>query len=278
MLRFKSENFFTLLNNTQTEKAAVYLILESEGAFDGMSKKEAKDYLDSEMERRWRCGMRDLEAIDKDGHAAIIGYGLRTLIDEPWNKKLWSGDWDSLVRAVEFIASAGGEVIVYSDLENLYATITHTQPDREEHDVIHMIFRELKPCGEREKEHITSMLSRYRYPEGKDFGFQTLDDNTLSLYPRLKKHYKFSPSDERTLKREANEMERRLGCKCKAVEGRVHVLHSHSHVGITVKDNGPNYHGVFEDRASLYLENNFCPQCGAPVIKIPHKTEKEALK
>lgn len=48
-------------------------------------------------------------------------------------------------------------------------------------------------------------------------------------------------------------------CKCGAIEGKKTLLNSQAHVGITTEflDNG-----VFKNNKALYLQNNYCPQCG----------------
>lgn len=48
-------------------------------------------------------------------------------------------------------------------------------------------------------------------------------------------------------------------CKCGHIEGKKTILNSHAHVGITIEfqDNG-----VFQNNKALYIENNYCPQCG----------------
>lgn len=62
-------------------------------------------------------------------------------------------------------------------------------------------------------------------------------------------------------------------CHCGESEGKTIILNSQAHVGIitAIQDNG-----VFEDNKALYLENRFCPQCGAPrkIIEIKEGSEK----
>lgn len=53
-------------------------------------------------------------------------------------------------------------------------------------------------------------------------------------------------------------------CSCGEIEGKKIILNSHAHVGITTEfqDNG-----VFKNNKALYLENNYCPQCGKKYAK-----------
>lgn len=48
-------------------------------------------------------------------------------------------------------------------------------------------------------------------------------------------------------------------CKCGAIEGKKTILNDMAHVGITTEfqDNR-----VFKNHEALYIENNYCPQCG----------------
>lgn len=50
-------------------------------------------------------------------------------------------------------------------------------------------------------------------------------------------------------------------CHCGEQPGKKTILNTQAHVGITTEflDNG-----VFINNHALYLENRFCPQCGAP--------------
>lgn len=50
-------------------------------------------------------------------------------------------------------------------------------------------------------------------------------------------------------------------CHCGEREGYTTVLNNHAFVGITTK---LRKNGVFIGNMALALENNFCPQCGAP--------------
>jgi hypothetical protein len=53
---------------------------------------------------------------------------------------------------------------------------------------------------------------------------------------------------------------RKQTCNCGAIEGKKTILCKVARVGITTRfrDNG-----TFLDNNSLYIQNNFCPQCGA---------------
>lgn len=50
-------------------------------------------------------------------------------------------------------------------------------------------------------------------------------------------------------------------CHCGERDGFTTILHNHALVGITTKFCS---NGVFIGNQALTLENNFCPQCGAP--------------
>lgn len=50
-------------------------------------------------------------------------------------------------------------------------------------------------------------------------------------------------------------------CHCADREGYITVLNDGICVGITTQFH-PN--GVFKGNQAAYVENNFCPQCGAP--------------
>lgn len=50
-------------------------------------------------------------------------------------------------------------------------------------------------------------------------------------------------------------------CHCADRDGFTTVLHNHAFVGITTRFR-PN--GVFIGNMAAHVENNFCPQCGAP--------------
>lgn len=52
---------------------------------------------------------------------------------------------------------------------------------------------------------------------------------------------------------------RRMACECGNIDGMTRIPNSHAHVGIITEfhDNG-----VFKNNRALYLENNYCPQCG----------------
>lgn len=63
-------------------------------------------------------------------------------------------------------------------------------------------------------------------------------------------------------------MKRNMNCNCGKSEGYKVLPNSHSGFGITVKDMGPDYDGVFVDNKFLTLENNYCPQCGTMITKI----------
>ncbi len=54
-------------------------------------------------------------------------------------------------------------------------------------------------------------------------------------------------------------MNRYQNCSCGSIEGKKTILNNHAHIGITTEfqDNG-----VFINNKALYIENNFCPQCG----------------
>lgn len=59
-----------------------------------------------------------------------------------------------------------------------------------------------------------------------------------------------------------------MNCTCGHVEGKKVIPHSHSlSFGITVKDMGEDYDGIYVDNKSFNLENNFCPQCGMKITK-----------
>ena len=48
-------------------------------------------------------------------------------------------------------------------------------------------------------------------------------------------------------------------CNCGAIPEKTTLLNSQAHVGITTEflDNG-----VYKNNKALYLQNNYCPQCG----------------
>lgn len=48
-------------------------------------------------------------------------------------------------------------------------------------------------------------------------------------------------------------------CNCGEIEGKKVILGNFSRIGITTEfqDNG-----VFKNHSALYVDNNFCPQCG----------------
>ena len=48
-------------------------------------------------------------------------------------------------------------------------------------------------------------------------------------------------------------------CNCGAQEGKTIILNSRAHIGVITEfhDNG-----TLRNNKALYLENNFCPQCG----------------
>jgi hypothetical protein len=54
---------------------------------------------------------------------------------------------------------------------------------------------------------------------------------------------------------------RKRTCTCGAIKGKKTILSNRVRVGITTEfhDNG-----VFKNNTALFLENNYCPQCGAP--------------
>lgn len=54
---------------------------------------------------------------------------------------------------------------------------------------------------------------------------------------------------------------RKQTCTCGAIKGKKTILNSHAIVGVTTEfqDNE-----VFKNNKGLYLENNYCPQCGTP--------------
>ena len=53
-------------------------------------------------------------------------------------------------------------------------------------------------------------------------------------------------------------------CDCGEIPGKKTLLYVHVRVGITTEfqDNG-----VFKNNKTLYLQNNYCPQCGAKYKK-----------
>ncbi|WOC33027.1 MULTISPECIES: hypothetical protein [Caproicibacterium] len=57
-------------------------------------------------------------------------------------------------------------------------------------------------------------------------------------------------------------------CNCGEKPGKKVILNNQAHVGITTEFQDI---GVFKNNEGLYLENRFCPQCGAPrkVVEIP---------
>ncbi|WP_273328152.1 hypothetical protein [Vallitalea guaymasensis] len=63
-------------------------------------------------------------------------------------------------------------------------------------------------------------------------------------------------------------------CNCGCIEGKNILLNSHAHVGITTEfqDNG-----VFHNNKALYIENNYCPQCGKKYNVVFEKDEQEEL-
>lgn len=69
-----------------------------------------------------------------------------------------------------------------------------------------------------------------------------------------------------------------MNCSCEHIEGKKVIPHSHSSFGITVKDMGESYEGTYIDRKPLSLENNFCPQCGTEITKIPLKSYWERVE
>lgn len=54
---------------------------------------------------------------------------------------------------------------------------------------------------------------------------------------------------------------RKQTCTCGAIKGKKTILNSHAIVGVTTEfqDNE-----VFKNNKGVYLENNYCPQCGTP--------------
>ena len=52
-------------------------------------------------------------------------------------------------------------------------------------------------------------------------------------------------------------------CNCGSIEGKKTILNSHVHVGITTKFSKT---GTFIENTCLYLEQNYCPQCGRKYI------------
>ena len=61
-------------------------------------------------------------------------------------------------------------------------------------------------------------------------------------------------------------------CHCGEKPGKKVVLSNQARVGIVTafRENG-----VFKDNEALYLENRFCPQCGAPRKIVEISTEPE---
>lgn len=61
-------------------------------------------------------------------------------------------------------------------------------------------------------------------------------------------------------------------CHCGEKPGKKVILNRQARVGIITafQDNG-----VFKDNEALYLENRFCPQCGAPRKAIEVSREQE---
>lgn len=50
-------------------------------------------------------------------------------------------------------------------------------------------------------------------------------------------------------------------CHCGEAPGKKTILSQEVHVGITTKFHA---NGTFKENTGLYLENRYCPQCGAP--------------
>lgn len=60
-------------------------------------------------------------------------------------------------------------------------------------------------------------------------------------------------------------------CHCGEIQGKKVILNAEARVGIiTAFQNN----GVFKDNEPLYLENRFCPQCGAPRKIVEIKPER----
>ena len=53
---------------------------------------------------------------------------------------------------------------------------------------------------------------------------------------------------------------RKKNCSCGEISGKKFVLNSHAWIGMTADEKD----GILTGKKGLYLENNYCPQCGAP--------------
>jgi hypothetical protein len=64
-------------------------------------------------------------------------------------------------------------------------------------------------------------------------------------------------------------------CDCGKIPRKKTLLNSQAHVGITTEflDSG-----VFKNNKALYLENNYCPQCGKMYVEKPEKEAQALLK
>jgi hypothetical protein len=54
-------------------------------------------------------------------------------------------------------------------------------------------------------------------------------------------------------------VEKVQACNCGEITGKKTLLNNKAHVGITTKFSDT---GTFVDNNGLYLDNNYCPQCG----------------
>lgn len=59
-------------------------------------------------------------------------------------------------------------------------------------------------------------------------------------------------------------MSKHQACNCGRIEGKKTLLNNQAHIGITTEffDNG-----VFKNNKALYVQNNYCPQCGAKYME-----------
>ncbi len=57
---------------------------------------------------------------------------------------------------------------------------------------------------------------------------------------------------------------KKAACTCGDIPGKKKILNSFARVGITTEflDNG-----VFKNNSALYVDNNYCPQCGKKYIE-----------
>lgn len=59
-------------------------------------------------------------------------------------------------------------------------------------------------------------------------------------------------------------------CHCGEEPGKKVILNTEAHIGIVTEF---QENGVFKDNKALYIENRYCPQCGAPrkIVEVPQE-------